>query len=1264
MPLIIVESPTKSKNIERFLGKKYQTAASFGHIRDLPKSKLGIDIENDFSPQYVIPAKSRKVVSGLKKLCQKSKDIILASVDYNEPILIKCPDGLTRQFKVGNFIDRALSKKIDYSLYKVLSFNNKTHKVSFKPIKAVSSHPINEYLLEITLDYGRKLKITASHSVFTKNKNGKIKLRLGKNIKVGDNLLVPVRLPPASQKLRQFDLLKLIYKNENLRKKVFISSPRVLSYRREKVLAPKAGKIPQFQPRLILSHKLRSILKRKRKKLGWSQKFLANKINCSQPHICELEKRENPTLTLGKRYLESLDFTLKKATKNLGVKIAPSSIEIAIKNALDNQWRDSRKSLTHTWQPLTRFNWKEIKRNFKEDKEIKISRHNHLHLMPRFIPVNKSLMLFLGFFIAEGSYLQNAIKFSFGKKTLGGEKENIERVKKISKQLFNLSPSDFEDRTSNSLVLNSSLVTFLLKDVLGIKGNVETKEVPWIVFNVPPALQSTFLEGLFLGDGSLHKENITFNTISPKLAQGIRFLLLQDGILTSHSIGISKKPNRKPVHNIIISGRKRLSETRQIWEKHYKAEITRSYLRKRNWYKKNFSLIKNQKGALGLLKIKSIKKVKPSVKFVYDFSVEGENFICGDGGVCAHNTDQDREGEAIAYHLKEILNLDNYQRIVFHEITKKAILEALKNPRKIDMNLVNSQVARRVLDRIVGYKLSPLLWKKVARGLSAGRVQSVAVRLIVEREREIEAFKPEEYWTIVALLQKQSQNLKSSPAQGGQETQNHNVKPKTEFESLLIEKDGKKIPKLGIEDKEKAEEIVKDLNGAEFQVRNIQRKEVKRNPLPPFTTSTLQQTAGYQLHFSSQRTMSLAQGLYENGLITYHRTDSLNLSQEALSAAKKFIINNIGQDYWPGFSRKFKTKSKGAQEAHEAIRPTDIEKIPKKTKLEGQYLRLYELIWKRFVASQMKQAIFDSINIKIAAKNYIFQANGQTQKFDGFLKVYPMKFKEAILPHLTEKEILELLKLTPFQHFTQPPARYNEPSLIKTLEQLGIGRPSTYAPTIFTIQKRNYVQKNEQRKFQPTEIGIVVNDLLVEHFPKIVDVKFTADMENDLDKIAQGKQIWQNVVKDFYEPFAKNLDQKYEKLSKKEIAEEKTNKVCPKCGSPLIIKLGRFGKFYACTGFPKCKYTESLKDNKLGIKCPKCGSPSQISQGETWEGKGEIVEKRTRKGKLFYGCNRYPKCDFAVWDKPLKEPCPKCGWPLVKTNRGQTKCSNPDCQNV
>jgi len=543
-------------------------------------------------------------------------------------------------------------------------------------------------------------------------------------------------------------------------------------------------------------------------------------------------------------------------------------------------------------------------------------------------------------------------------------------------------------------------------------------------------------------------------------------------------------------------------------------------------------------------------------------------------------TDPDREGEAIAWHLTQVLELNGikpYQRIVFYEITKRAIEEALKNPRKIDINLVNAQQARRILDRLVGYKLSPFLWKKVAKGLSAGRVQSVAVRLIVEREREIQNFKPQEYWTIEANLQKQN-------------------KPKPEFLASLIKKNGKTIPKLGIKTKQEAEKIVNELKNAEYKIININKKEIKRNPLPPFTTSTLQQEAWKKFHWPAKFTMNIAQNLYESGLITYHRTDSLNLSNYALLGAKEFIIKNYGKEYWPGFSRKYKAKGK-VQEAHEAIRPTQPTLAPQNLKEKDKNKqRLYELIWRRFIACQMSDAKFDSTVVDISAKNYIFRTKGQILKFEGFLKVYPIKFKETQLPDLEINEILKLIKLIPSSHLTQPPSRYTEATLIKTLEEYGIGRPSTYAPIISTIQQRNYVEKIEG-KFHPTEIGFITNDILVENFPDIFDIKFTARMEEDLDKIAKGEKQWIPVISEFYTPFEKKLKEKYEIVKKQNIT-EKTNKKCPLCGAPLVIKLGKFGKFLACSNFPKCKYTEKIIKS-LKIKCPKCK-------------KGEIVERKTK----------------------------------------------------
>ncbi len=594
-------------------------------------------------------------------------------------------------------------------------------------------------------------------------------------------------------------------------------------------------------------------------------------------------------------------------------------------------------------------------------------------------------------------------------------------------------------------------------------------------------------------------------------------------------------------------------------------------------------------------------------------------------------SDEDREGESIAWHLQEALKLKNPQRIVFHEITKTAIENALKNPRKIDMNLVEAQQARRILDRIVGYKISPFLWKKIAKGLSAGRVQSVAVRLIVEREREIEKFIPIEYWSIEALLEKETK----------------------QFNSVLYKKDGKVVDKLEINNKTQADKIIQDLNEANYIVESVDKKETKRHPAPPFTTSTLQQAAWQRFKFSAKMTMSLAQRLYEEGNITYHRTDSLNLSEISLTGAKEFISKEYGENYWAGQIVKYKTKDKGAQEAHEAIRPAYADKTPESLMgIDARQLKLYTLIWQRFIACQMAPAIFDSVAADIKAKNYTFRANGQTIKFDGFLKVYPTKTEETELPDLEKNDSLNLVKLNSDQHFTEPPARYTEASLVKTLEKHGIGRPSTYAPIISTIQDRNYVSENDQKRFVPSEMGIIVNDVLVKNFPEIVDVDFTAKLEKELDEIAEGKDTWEKTCKDFYTPFAKNLEEKYKDVEKTNLT-QKTDKICPKCGAPIIERMGRFGRFYACSKFPECKHTESIEGDPdtLDISCPKCKE-------------GKITGKRTKKGKIFYGCNRFPKCDFALWDKPINETCPKCDSLLIQKSKNKIKCSNKECDFI
>ncbi len=574
-------------------------------------------------------------------------------------------------------------------------------------------------------------------------------------------------------------------------------------------------------------------------------------------------------------------------------------------------------------------------------------------------------------------------------------------------------------------------------------------------------------------------------------------------------------------------------------------------------------------------------------------------------------TDEDREGEAIAWHLSKALNLEDtgkpIDRIVFHEITKSALEAALQSPRTINADLVDAQQGRRVLDRLVGYKLSPFLWRKIAKGLSAGRVQSVALRLIVEREEEIEKFKPVEYWQLAALLRA----------------------GKTEFESRLVKINDKVLEQLDIKDKAAADAILAALDRATFTVVHRESKEAKRNPSPPFTTSTMQQEAAKRLGFSAKKTMLLAQRLYEHGLITYMRTDSVNLSQESLVAAKSWLTKNLGASYSTQAPRVFKGKSRLAQEAHEAIRPTDIFQTPENKKIAEKGERdLYQLIWQRFVASQMPQAVFDTTQIDIQAGEYTFRANGNILKFDGFLKVWEQQFQEKTLPKLKKGESVDLVELQPSQHFTEPPPRYNEASLIKTLEEYGIGRPSTYAPTISVIQERNYVIKDSGR-LQPTEMGRLVNKVLTENFPEIVDIDFTAKMEEKFDHIANHEADWRDVIRKFYVPFEKKLEEKTAQVLKEEVPPEKTDIMCDKCGKPMIIKMSRFGKFLACSGFPDCKNTKSLnpkaEPKKTGLACPKCQT-------------GEIIERRVSRGrargKIFWGCSRYPDCDYASWENP------------------------------
>jgi DNA topoisomerase-1 len=608
-------------------------------------------------------------------------------------------------------------------------------------------------------------------------------------------------------------------------------------------------------------------------------------------------------------------------------------------------------------------------------------------------------------------------------------------------------------------------------------------------------------------------------------------------------------------------------------------------------------------------------------------------------------SDPDREGEAIAWHLAYLLGLDlkDKNRVVFNEITKEAVKAAFKEPRTIDVDLVDAQQARRALDRLVGYSLSPILWRKVKKGLSAGRVQSIALKIIIDREKEIRDFIPEEYWSIDGNFKKDKKKFKAN------------------FWGV-----GKKKQKLP--NAEAVKEITQKITSKEFNVQKVEKKERKRNPAQPFTTSSLQQEAARKLNFRTRKTMMVAQQLYEGialgksgtvGLITYMRTDSTRIADSAKLEAAGYIEETFGPEYSAHGNRKVKN-AQGAQDAHEAVRPSSALRTPDDIKkyLDKDQLKLYTLIWSRFIASQMTPAVLDTMKVTLEQNEVIFIANGSKIKFKGFMSVYTegndegKEEKENILPELPEGDVVTSVDVEPKQHFTQPPARFSEATLIRTLEENGVGRPSTYAPTLETIQRRYYV-KLQQKRFEPTELGEIVNGLIVEFFPQIVDMTFTADMEKGLDDVEAGKEEWIKVVDRFYRPFEKELVDAEEKIEKIQIKDEPAGFDCELCGHPMVIKLGRFGKFYACSNFPDCRNTKPII-KEIGVVCPVCHE-------------GQVVERKSKKNRLFYGCSRYPDCDFTSWDKPVGRICPKCGQYLVekKVKGGkQVVCINGDYEEA
>lgn len=657
---------------------------------------------------------------------------------------------------------------------------------------------------------------------------------------------------------------------------------------------------------------------------------------------------------------------------------------------------------------------------------------------------------------------------------------------------------------------------------------------------------------------------------------------------------------------------------------------------------------RNYKVVASVGHIRDLKKSSMSIDFENNYEPEYIN-IRGKGPLInslkkeAKNakqvflaSDPDREGEAISWHLSHILglNLEDKNRVVFNEITKDAVKNAFVEPRQVDMNLVDSQQARRVLDRIVGYSISPILWKKVKKGLSAGRVQSVALKLIIDRENEIKAFKPEEYWTIDSLFKKGTKK----------------------FQASFYGVDGKKVK---LNTNEEVKDVLSRIKNDDFTVEKVEKKERRRNAPLPYTTSSLQQDAANKINFRTRKTMMIAQNLYEGinlgsqgtqGLITYMRTDSTRISPSVQNEAATFISNRFGSKYSKHGSR-IKNAS-GAQDAHEAIRPSNVNHTPESIAkhLNKDQLKLYTLIWNRFVASQMTAAIFDTVKVTLEQNKVTFVANGSQIKFDGYMAVYNDSDKNKMLPEMTESETVKRESSSPEQHFTQPPARYSEATLIKTLEENGVGRPSTYAPTLEVIQRRYYV-KLAAKRFEPTELGEIVNKLIVEFFPNIVDVAFTASMEAELDQVEEGQVKWQTVIDHFYKPFSNDLVKAEDEIEKIQIKDEPAGFDCDLCGHPMVIKLGRFGKFYACSNFPDCRNTKAIT-KEIGVTCPICQ-------------KGQVIERKTKRNRIFYGCDRYPECDFTSWDIPVGRTCPKSGDYLVeKKIRGggkQVVCSSETC---
>lgn len=1270
--LVVVEAPGKVSKIQGYLGPNYIVRASVGHIMDLPPKKLGVDVDNDYAPTYEVMKGKEEVVEELKDIASKVNTAIICSVVYDEPTLIEGPDGVIELWKVGEFIDGCLDRGFDYRGYSVLAHNKNSGEVVFEPIKRVIRHVSPERLFSLKTKGSRQVTVTESHSVFTT-----LDCTLpSMAFKKGTPVLVPTCLPQNEKgdnsQISRIDVLACLLASEKkeLLSEHFIKYQECKKLVDKKAFSQREGEGPLFEKTLQLSEIGLEKLINLRIERGLSQGQIGKALeNISQSNISYWESgKANPTLSKIQQYLAFFGTTLEEAFETEDYKIIQSRVQTRVEKALTIQARGSNKSLQRENQPLTRFSLEEL----GELSEVTaIYNHNGKPICSRFIECDESFFEVLGYYSAEGTCCDQSkhVMWNFGPREHADEQTHIEKVLSWVRKTFlgnHISNDGFASNSGVKICVTNLLAQYLFKDVFALGQHAFTKKVPSIVFSATADKQLSYLRGIFLGDGSLSTHSFTFNTISPQLAEGLRYLLLQNG-MTSGLEAIP--PAKSETENLTIEG-KHLSyrvsisgnkETfSQIIGSHYRYAAISSQNKQQETNGK--FIYTKRTGAVAEVSLREKEERPPTKQYVYDFEVEGHTFIAGSGAVCLHNSDEDREGEFIGYSVAMQIKRQGLQiqRAKFNSITKAAIQKAIASPTSLDRDLVRAQQGRRILDRLVGFKVSPLLWSSIRKGLSAGRVQSVGLRIVVDRQKEIDAFKPEDFWTVHVEFSLPTGEI---------------------FEAQIPEK-------FKVEADAKA--AVKKLKAGKYAVKDIQAKKTKKSPAPPFTTSAMVQQANTTLGWGAKRTNAAAQKLYEGGFITYIRTDSTVMDPQAVTDIRTHL-GQVGANYLPAKAPIYKNKA-SAQEAHEAIRPTDFNL----TSLQGQGLpdevKLYEMIYKRAIASQSTPAQFDRVTVKIENSGIELTAKGQTLTFDGYLKFWTYSdTKEVILPQLTVGQSLiangtEKSK----KHTTKPPPRYNTASIIKELEETGVGRPSTYQSIIETLLNRNYIVM-DGKAFVPTEIGKEVAATLEEFMPRVVDIRFTAQMEEKLDEVAAGKLDWVAAIDFFWAQFAKEIQQ-----ASKDLAERmgETEHVCTKCGAPLVRRVSSGGPFYACTNVDpaKVKSKKAIINNTKGK--PFCGQIFQIGENkEPVEKKEEVYDKpcptcgahmvkktARRGGTSFWGCSNYAltgcktSCSLdGQWKIPsaaqIIGTCDKCGkgnMVVKKGRRGPFQACDryPKCKNA